>query len=53
MIAPQEERLPPESLVRLKHTSGLIIVCKSMILLVDAVGLDVPDAKIAMLNAAR
>ena len=53
VIAPLEQRLPSDSLARLAHALGLVIGCESMISLVDAVGLDVPDAKIAMLDAAR
>lgn len=53
VIAPLEGRLPPESLARIGHALGLVIGCESMISLIDAVGLDLPDAKIAMLDAAR
>ena len=53
VIAPLEERLPPDSLARVAHALGLVIGCESMISLIDAVGLDLPDAKVAMLDAAR
>ncbi len=53
VIAPLEGRLPPDSLARIAHALGMVIGCESMISLIDAVGLDLPDAKIAMLDAAR
>ncbi|MGI8846769.1 MAG: TetR/AcrR family transcriptional regulator [Candidatus Dormibacteria bacterium] len=53
VIAPLDERLPPDSLARIAHALGIVIGCESMISLVDAVGLDLTDAKMAMLDAAR
>ena len=53
VIAPLEDSLPPDSLARIAHALGLVIGCESMISLIDAVGLELPEAKIAMLDAAR
>lgn len=53
VLTPLHGRLPPEHLHRVAHALGLLVGCESMISLIDAVGLDLDEAKTAMLDAAR
>ncbi len=52
-IAPLQGRVPKKDLDRIAHALALIIGSEAMISLTDAVGLDVPTAKKALLDAGR
>jgi hypothetical protein len=52
-IGPLEETLSEDDVDRIAHALGLIIASEAMISLIDAVGLDVPAAKGALLDAGR
>ncbi|MGI8762063.1 MAG: hypothetical protein ACR2LF_12370 [Jatrophihabitantaceae bacterium] len=53
VVAPLADVLTEAEVDQLCHALGLLIGVEPMISLVDAVGLDIPDAKQTMLNAAR
>jgi len=53
VVAPLEGRLGKREIDRVAHALGLVVGTEAMISLTDAVGLDVPAAKKALLDAAR
>ena len=53
VLIPLEGRLSKKDFDRIAHALGLVIGSEAMISLIDAVGLDVPAAKKALLDAAR
>ena len=53
VLAPVATRLPPEDIDRLAHALATVLGTEAMIALTDAVGLDVDDAKVALLDASR
>jgi AcrR family transcriptional regulator len=52
-IAPLADQLPDTAMDRLAHALGLLVGAEPMISLIDAIGLDVPEAKQTLLDAAR
>jgi len=52
-IAPLADQLPDTAMDRLAHALGLLVGTEPMISLIDAIGLDVPEAKQTLLDAAR
>jgi len=52
-IAPLNDQLPKKDVDRIAHALGLVVGTEAMISLTDAVGLDVPAAKKALLDASR
>lgn len=53
VLAPLKGQLPDSAVDRLAHALGLLVGTEPMISLTDAIGLDVPEAKQALLDAAR
>jgi len=53
VIEPLASELPESDMDRLGHALGLVVGTESVISLTDAIGLDVPEAKMALLDAAR
>ena len=52
-IGPLRGELPQKDVDRIAHALGLVISSEAVIALCDAVGLDVPAAKKALLDAGR
>ena len=52
-IAPLNDQLPKKDVDRIAHALGVVVGTEAMISLTDAVGLDVPAAKKALLDASR
>jgi AcrR family transcriptional regulator len=52
-IAQLADQLPDTAMDRLAHALGLLVGTEPMISLIDAIGLDVPEAKQTLLDAAR
>ncbi|HEU4675075.1 MAG TPA: TetR/AcrR family transcriptional regulator [Motilibacteraceae bacterium] len=52
-IAPLADQLPGDAMDRLTHALGLLVGTEPVISLIDAIGLDVPEAKQTLLDAAR
>jgi AcrR family transcriptional regulator len=52
-IAPLAEQLPDSAVDHLAHALGVLIGTEAVISLTDAIGLDVPEAKQTLLDAAR
>jgi AcrR family transcriptional regulator len=53
VITPLEGQIPKKDLDRIAHALGLIVGTEAMISLIDAVGLEVPEAKETLLDASR
>ncbi len=53
VVAPLEGQIPKKDIDCIAHALGLVVGSEAMISLIDAVGLDVPAAKRALLDAAR
>jgi AcrR family transcriptional regulator len=53
VVEPLRERLPKRDVDRIAHALGVVIGTEAMIALTDGVGLSVPEAKKAMLDAGR
>ena len=53
VVAPLKGRLPKKDIDRIAHALGLVVGTEAMIALTDAVGLEVPAAKKALLDAGR
>lgn len=53
VVEPLRGKLPNADLDRLAHALGLVVGTDAMLALTDSVGLDVPESKDAMLDAAR
>jgi len=52
-IDPLRGQLSDDDIDRIAHALGIVVGTEAMIALTDAVGLDVPDAKQTLLDAAR
>ncbi len=53
MLSPLADRLPEHDYDRIANALGLVLGTEAMIALTDAVGLDAPSAKAALLDASR
>ena len=53
MLSPLAGTLPEQDFDRIAHALGLVFGTEAMIALTDAVGLDAPAAKDALLDAGR
>jgi AcrR family transcriptional regulator len=53
VVEPLRDVLAPADVDRVAHALGLVVGTESMIALTDGVGLDVPQAKDALLDASR
>lgn len=52
-LAPLVGQLPEKQFDRIVHALGLVAGSEAMISLIDAVGLDVPEAKKTLIDAGR